>query len=495
MNELLQHKIKTISKMSTRLNSLVWWASPISSRNRFYQPFNDVFESIEINYLKLIPTYLYKFTRIIFSTLAKCLYAKFKRLNLNFSKTSKDILIIKSFLYSNQNMDTYVDSFFGDLPNYLPDNFEVIYLLEPVNCHKLALSKSNQNIVSIFKIINPTDILWIVYHLITNFFRVYKETFDNDLERRIFHIHLLDHINPTTFFAMLYYSIGLRLGKWPHVRTLLYTFENNPWEKMLLAGINKSAQHIKTIGYQHNVIPLASSNMFFGYEELSLSPKPDKILTTGPKTKEIIQQFSSFPKDRIISTCALRYEYLHQISPNPRLKSKKVLVALEGVWQAASFVNYILKEIESLQEWDITLRCHPALPIEQLRKKFSMPLENFKNIHVSNNISLTEEIKNNFCILYWGSTVALEAIMLGRPVINISFTEVNFDPLFELSFFKRTWIVNDSLSTKLSELYNLADIQYEEEASRACSYIKDYFYPCTPENLQNFKSDFIYFNN
>ncbi|EQC43298.1 hypothetical protein [Bacteriovorax sp. Seq25_V] len=486
MDEQLQYRINTISRLSIRLNSLVWWASPIASKNRFYQPFNDVFDEKKVQFIKLIPIYLYKLVRLIISTIVKCSYARFVKSNCNPSKVSKDILIIKSFLYPTQSLDNYVDSFFGDLPKYLPENFEVVYLLEPVNCHKLALSKSNQNIVSIFKIINPTDILWILYHLIANFFRIYKETFDDDLDRRIFHIHLLDHINPTTFFAMLYYTAGLRLGKWPHARTLLYTFENNPWEKMLLAGINKSAKHIKKIGYQHNVIPLASSNMFFGDEELSLSPKPDKILTTGPITANILKKYSAF-NNQNIPTCALRYKDLYQLTPVVN-KSKNLLIALEGVLQASSFLNHFGKQLDQLVDWNIIIRCHPALPFNQLKKSVTINFEKYSNVKISINKSLFEDLNSSFVVMYWGSTVGLEALMLSKPVINIQFTETNYDPLFELHSLKKTWVPSSPLILLLDYFYNMDPAIFNNEYNSARKYIINYLSPCTDENMTKFVS-------
>lgn len=497
-----KYTLSTISKCGEKLKSFTWWACSISSKNRFILELEDVFFKNEINHgllflknLTLSFKYIVSLQLKVFITIFINSISRKTKPNLHNEK----IILIKTFAYNNTDFTNFIDPFFGNLKESLSHQ-KILVLFEPCNCFKKSLLRKNSpsNIISIYDHIHPFDILISLSYLLKDFLyclfsQLSVDDIPRDILKRVKSLYLASIFAPTTLHSSLFYFLSIRIKNKYSIKKFIYTYENNPWERMMLLALRD--QDLVSIGYQHNVIPPASLNMFLGINENIFSPIPNYIFTTGPKTKEIIQQFSSFPKDRIVSTCALRYEYLHQISPNPRLKSKKLLVALEGVWQAASFVNYILKEIESLQEWDITLRCHPALPIEQLRKKFSMPLENFKNIHVSNNISLTEEIKNNFCILYWGSTVALEAIMLGRPVINISFTEVNFDPLFELSFFKRTWKVNDSLSTKLSELYNLADIQYEEEASRACSYIKDYFYPCTPENLENFKSDFIYFNN
>ena len=147
----------------------------------------------------------------------------------------------------------------------------------------------------------------------------------------------------------------------------------------------------------------------------------------------------------------------------------------------------LLSQIESLKGWKITIRNHPILPIEKCEKYLNVKFDSFPNISISKNTSLHDDIKNCAIILYWGTTVSLEALAMGRPIIHYHQGDlVNYDPVFELSTFKEVICRNDPLLPILNKYLNLSDTEYLEKSKIAIDYVNQYFYPVNKETIKKF---------
>ena len=116
-------------------------------------------------------------------------------------------------------------------------------------------------------------------------------------------------------------------------------------------------------------------------------------------------------------------------------------------------------------------------------------LDNISNVNVSKNNFVNEDLSSADIVIYWGSTVALEAINKGIPVIhdnNSMESFLSYDPLFQLNHFK--WEVNngDSLVDKIEEIYSMPDKIFNEELKDAKEYINRYFWPVTEDRFGKF---------
>jgi hypothetical protein len=93
-------------------------------------------------------------------------------------------------------------------------------------------------------------------------------------------------------------------------------------------------------------------------------------------------------------------------------------------------------------------------------------------------------------VIYWGSTVGVEALNIGKPVIHYSTGSIlNYDPLFESSALK--WVVSESVSLAavLKKISNLSDEGFNSGWEKAKIYLNSYFYPITEENMAGFMKD------
>lgn len=412
---------------------------------------------------------------------------------------NQPLTVIKTFAYHFTQFDDFKDPIFQDLSQILKDNNQpVLTIYEPVNVFRKSIREKDLgcSTLSYYDLIKFSDILRIGTHLIFSFLKEIriKEVFvfqGKDISKEFKRLYLFEHFSPSTFHSMSYFFAIKNLCTLLQVKKFIYTYENNSWERMCLMSFRQFSEKTKLIAYQHNVIPLASANMFLGKDEENHSPIPDVILTTGQKPLDILRVLGNFNTIKLKSTCAIRYKYLEQISPVSRNNDKPtLLIALEGVWQAAEIMNAIFAQANQFSHWKVIVRTHQVLGYEKLSLRIHYNIKDHPNFELSSGKTLTQDIEESTTVLYWGSSVALEAIKFGKPLINIKLSaEIDFDPLFEVTALKASWSPNEDISTYLDEILRMDEGKYQDELHTAQEYLSSYFHPVTLVNLNPFLED------
>jgi len=297
------------------------------------------------------------------------------------------------------------------------------------------------------------------------------------------------------FFQALHYDAARRLGEIYRIKTCLMTYEGRPWERFFMAGLRASSPESPIIGCQHTVIPLSAADMFLHPKETGLVPLPDKIVTTGAFTKKILDKYGAYPQERTFAGCALRFESLHEVTLHSRNRSGrdgmegfKMLVAFGGSDEEVPLLNYTLEQAGKIPEVTFRTRTHPTFPLNQLHR-----LSVWKNKILPANLvdsdlpRVIDDLELCDAVLYWGTTVSLEALMVGKPIIQFDRGDfLNYDPLFAFDDFK--WKVRNgtSLQNALREIFEMPDEHYADRQQRGRRYIEDYLHPVTPDNLSLF---------
>ena len=122
-----------------------------------------------------------------------------------------------------------------------------------------------------------------------------------------------------------------------------------------------------------------------------------------------------------------------------------------------------------------------------MREKIKQDITQFQNVKISKENDLIADLDQTDICIYWGSTVALEALTMGIPVIHYDMqTILSYDPLFRCNYLKWTVNDNDSLPEVIETINSMIDKEYIQQADQAKAYIKRYFYPVTDENMSKF---------
>jgi hypothetical protein len=420
-------------------------------------------------------------------------------------KQKQPINLIKSFVYTSafRKSGGYSDPFFGELAGILQKKssgkIKVLTVAWGFSDRKISFQKmkelSHSWVVPLEYFLTYGDVVKYFFLLLV---KLVKHSFK--VKGRI--IFSENDISPLVKEVLsfggwriqlnhyLHYAVGKRIASQYNIDSCFLTYEGRPWERALILGIRSVDNSVRIVGYQHTVVPQSAADMFQNFQELENIPLPDAILCTGTTPCNIIKRYSAFPHDRIRASCALRYGYLTDIKPFQRrqkIGKRTILVALCGVMEITSLVWYVIKQAKKNTNIEFVIRSHPVFTLDKILspKEFKSHIK--ANIKLSEGNLLIDDVRNSDAILYWGSTVALESIRLGRPVIHFDRGDIfSYDPLFELEDFK--WRVDNecNIAKKLKMITDLTDEEYWELQEKGMSYVMAYHHPITEEALSCF---------
>ena len=172
----------------------------------------------------------------------------------------------------------------------------------------------------------------------------------------------------------------------------------------------------------------------------------------------------------------------------PRNTTKRILLVLDGIKQTNLLIDYMLQEINRLPDYQFIIRAHPALPWSSLAARYGYSLDQVPNASVSQR-PLPQELKDVDLVVYRQSTVALEVLSMGKPLVNFSpDSELSYDPLHGYSFLKWTLRPGDSLRDILDKIYGLSNEEFDAQYEKAKEFIGQYFYPVTEERVSAFRN-------
>jgi hypothetical protein len=429
------------------------------------------------------------------------------------AQEKKPVYLIKSFVYPNafSEKDLYRDPFFGNLPLFLSQHLDKISDILTVtvgfekrsDCYKRMRELKDKHVVPLLILLHWWDAMMgfvqILRCRIYNTFRVAEKVtlmeFDiSGLLREL----LASGGWRISLFQYLHFKAASRIAKYYNILACVMTYEGNPWERMFIKGLQNVKPEIFIIGYQHAVIPQSAANMFLSTKELDHIPSPSLLLTTGNVPVNILNKYSTFKKGFIQAACALRFDYLFKYEHLPRRKPQdflSILVVLEGVRDVLSLVEYVFDYASRLLNVRFRIRAHPVLPFEKLLEYLGKNVRQV-NCDISRGVTVLEDIANCDVVLYWGTTVALEALMMGRPVIHFDRGDVlSYDPLFDLEIFKWKVTAQDDLSHVIDSIRGISDHEYYKLQKSARQYIMNYFHPVSDTALSQFLPKEVFYRD
>ena len=547
-NKFVESYLDLIGKLGAKYNSIYWWVTFTSSKNKFVSKLlpdlffirsviNILEEKPEIDILIIDPP------KTICRSLAKyCgkksidmeilsdpindIYSSIKDILLCVArnvifigeiwsriylahKYQKAILnerlleinkyyVIRSWFYDksiNENNE-YHDSFFGALPEYLTKKGEKFVVIAGILGNYRSIVK---------KISKNKDYLIIPQECFLNYldplksiFNIHRNKIRIDENIKFMELDVTDMVKAeiskdykyTSSADYLHSYYIKRMLNLFEIGTFVTTYENNPWEKVSFLTLKRYSPSTRIIGYQHSVLSRASVNMFMSKSEKKVVPIPDVVVTVGKVTKRILETYGNYDPDRVREGCALRFEYLFKKKPEiKRKKNNNILLTPEGVFEESVNISNFVYDALKDEEENITIRAHPVLPFRKFQHRLNFDVESNPKITVSGNTSVEDDLKKADVVVYRGSTLAIEALMMGIPVIYIDLGDIlSVDPLFECKALK--WVVRTEkeLVDAIETINSMTDDEHMDKWTEAKKYLNDYFSEINDERLNTFHS-------
>lgn len=339
----------------------------------------------------------------------------------------KSIILIHSWAdhRSFRVQGKYEDIFLGRLGADLrKENSGVYYLIDilPTCFYPVALFKlfrTGERNFLLEEFLNPFDIVFSIYSVSTQFSKPCKiAKFTNfDIGPLITEELKIDQANFRSFQSYLCYITGRKICKRFEVRSFIYSFENLIWEKMFCLAFRDFSPDTAIIGYAHSTVSRMETFYSVSKFESDLIPLPDTIVVNGPRARDTLVA-SGFEPRKIVIGGAYRYpsvRIIHHDKPKNIQRGSILIIPTDDFNSTIELLTKSIRAFGSKKEIHCIIKLHPTLP----RRKISAHLLRIpENFEVSEK-PVEELLESTDVVVYTGSTVAVEALAQGIPIIHV----------------------------------------------------------------------------
>ncbi|HMB45876.1 MAG TPA: hypothetical protein VKL21_08645, partial [Candidatus Methanoperedens sp.] len=182
---------------------------------------------------------------------------------------------------------------------------------------------------------------------------------------------------------------------------------------------------------------------------------------------------------------ALRHQYLYEKEKIKKNRNYNILVPLGMLNDSVKLINFLYKSPINTSKYNIIIRCHPIVNLEQIRKRLNFNHD--EKFSVSSIANIKEDLRRVDIVIYTSTTVCIEALMMGIPVIHIDLNEpITIDPLFRMNDLK--WVVTkeEELPMIIENIYALDGLELSELQDKARKAIQDYLSEVNEDKLKEF---------
>lgn len=368
-----------------------------------------------------------------------------------------------------QKLPAYNDSYFGDLENTLKGQGCFVGRLAPLRVslrNILKLNRHFNNIVYPMAYLPLRDLLKSIFTAFS--VKINRKELALIQDTGILYTLLENEIakeNSTRFFLEYiasFYSYKNMSRSLKSNATVIYPFENQPWERMFNFGF----AGFRRIAYQHTTIP---HNML-DYRISQYEDKeslPQVILTTGKKWSYFLEKY--YTNSVIEKAGAIRYSHLFDKNQKGivNTKAKNIVVALDLFPHISIPLQRQLLNLlgnNGLSEYTIKIKPHTYLPKDAC---FERDFASYKNCRFVKD-GMGELLKNCSLLVTSNSSVIFESVFSGIKTLYF----IPEEPTLGVEYYLR-----DSLFIAYSE--NFSEKFKEALGSMLCPKlnIEEYFSP------------------
>ena len=334
-----------------------------------------------------------------------------------------------------------------------------------IKCGALALTKAFQPV----RIQGPVEIEGIDLHCLIK--RTIRRT----------------HWSGSFFINMRVFYSAQRTVRSTGVARWLYPFENRAWEKMLISGVKNGSPETRTVGYQHACVTLSHLHFMMGKEESGVTPLPDVVLTTGQVVNDWLARDGNYPPKVVQTGCALRQSPPTKTIAKERA-SRLTRVLLTLATSIEEYINSLIfleKAFAGSNVYELRIRPHPIRPLEPALNLAPLTRRDF---YSQSTGSLEDDLGWADVVLYASTTVCMEAVSIGIPVIYLDLGDIlDTDPMFGWSEFKWPVTEPEELIPTIQAIERIPLDRFLERQRKGRKYVGNYLTPVNAEALQRFQ--------
>ncbi len=223
------------------------------------------------------------------------------------------------------------------------------------------------------------------------------------------------------YLLILYYELFKKILEKENVRVVSITGFGSLFEKCLIAAAKQLK--IPVIVIQHGM----------GKEDLMINPEvisPKKIAVFSDKYKKRLVKLG-VEKEDVVVTGSVVYDEINQYIGVKKIKDKSILMITEPIVEFMFLkkdvyfkrITRILKEITKIKGVNISIKLHPRETHLDDYKKI-IESQCYNNVKIYDNrvtgVAFYKLINECDSFVHFGSNAALEAMIIGRPIVKIN---------------------------------------------------------------------------
>ena len=223
--------------------------------------------------------------------------------------------------------------------------------------------------------------------------------------------------------AEFFYWAILRLASQRRFCKMLYGYEGNVYERAAIQAFRRSCK-APVDAYSHGVLFPLNLKLYSCSAESGTAPEPDRYLVCGHHVREIFARMSNTLRP-VLPVCTLRN--IPQVGQKASVEVAEVLIVLDGVWSAATMLDWLYVRADIFEGRSVAVRPHPNVRGERL---FGQCPHYRAGLFRVSERPLADDLKDAFCVIYRQSSVGIQALMNGIPIIYLNVDQpLGGDPL------------------------------------------------------------------
>lgn len=201
-------------------------------------------------------------------------------------------------------------------------------------------------------------------------------------------------------------ELAKRIGSLNVEKLILYPFENQAWERILVYEMNKYGTSYM-IGNQNAPCPVLSTRFFFSKEKVNKLPLPDTIIANGELSFQLLYARYS-KRTTVLKGGTSRPIQVENKQSNRTNTIKRIMVGCSlGELESRQLISFVCRAMNDIKNAEAYIVPHP------LAKSDYAALLNFfdkpENVYLS-TIGFNSELEIADYVLFDSSTVGLQAM-------------------------------------------------------------------------------------
>lgn len=245
-----------------------------------------------------------------------------------------------------------------------------------------------------------------------------------DVSDLVWHDQVEDWVSPGRAHSLLYYRA---IANWKQagvsMARYISSFENHIWERVFYAAIRQFYPEAKVVAYQPSRVPKFLTNYFISATERDKVPLPDRIVTSGEYTADLLRPSYG---EIVVAGGGFRHQhFLASLAHNPRSEvdlstQPVILVALHiGLDETVELLWLAYQAFLQETSVRVIFTHHPATRWEWIFE--ASGISEWPAHFTVSKEQTGKLLRNENCraLIYNNSSTALDAIVLGIPVVQV----------------------------------------------------------------------------